>query len=98
MISKLTRQLDIRCNPFFIIVASTLFWAIPLYFDKFSWIADLAVHYQWVTQFHIALSEGVWVPRWASLSHLSLGDPTFLYIHPAYYYVVALVNFLIGDI
>jgi uncharacterized membrane protein len=59
---------------------------------------DIKIHFRWALQFAAALSEGVLYPRWASYSYLGLGDPTFLYIHPLFYYVVAVFNALTGNI
>jgi len=59
---------------------------------------DIKIHYRWALQFASALSEGVWYPRWASYSYFGLGDPTFLYIHPLFYYAVAAVNIVINDV
>ena len=55
---------------------------------------DVRIHYQWAIQFAASLSEGVIYPRWASFSYLGLGDPTFLYIHPLFYYTVAVIQTL----
>lgn len=50
---------------------------------------DIKIHFRWAQQFAVALSEGVIYPRWAAYSYFGLGDPTFLYIHPLFYYAVA---------
>jgi uncharacterized membrane protein len=59
---------------------------------------DVKIHYRWALQFAAALSEGVWYPRWASYSYFGLGDPTFLYIHPLFYYFVAAFDLVLGNI
>ena len=59
---------------------------------------DVNIHYRWALQFATALSEGVLYPRWASYSYFGLGDPTFLYMHPLFYYMVAAVSAASGDI
>ncbi|SDO40477.1 hypothetical protein SAMN05216303_1011335 [Rhodoferax sp. OV413] len=59
---------------------------------------DLRIHYQWTVQFIEALREGIIYPRWAALSNLGLGDPTFIYIHPLFYYSAAAVHKLTGNI
>lgn len=59
---------------------------------------DIKIHFRWALQFSAALSEGVLYPRWASYSYFGLGDPTFLYVHPLFYYVVAIFNALTGSI
>jgi len=58
---------------------------------------DVKIHYRWALQFAQALSEGYWYPRWASYSYFGLGDPTFLYIHPLFYYAVAAVQLIMGS-
>lgn len=53
---------------------------------------DTVTHLRWSHQFFVALQEGVLYPRWAFASHQGLGDPTFLYYQPAFYYVTALIS------
>ena len=76
-------------TPLIVFVLSSVIWATPLMLNKFAWMIDLHVHYQWAAQFEQAIREEVWVPRWAALSHEGLGDATFLHIHPLYYYLAA---------
>lgn len=59
--------------------------------------ADAKVHFRWVEQFAQSLAEGVLYPRWAALSYEGLGDPSFLYIHPLFYYASAALRILTGD-
>lgn len=59
---------------------------------------DIKIHYRWALQFTSALSEGVWYPRWAAYSYQGLGDPSFLYIHPLFYYAAAAAHSLCGSI
>jgi len=59
---------------------------------------DIKIHFRWALQFAAALSEGVLYPRWASYSYFGLGDPTFLYMHPLFYYAVAALNALSGSL
>lgn len=73
------------------LVAIASFW-FALFANLIFPTWDLETHYRWVTQFIAALDEGVWHPRWASESNLGLGDPTFVYYPPAYYYVVSIVD------
>jgi hypothetical protein len=51
---------------------------------------DLLVHLQWSDQFLSALRDGVPLPRWAHASVNGLGDPTFVYYQPLFYYLVVL--------
>ena len=59
--------------------------------------ADHSIHLRWVQQFFKALAEGVLYPRWAYASHGGLGDPTFFYYQPLFYYCTALVSFFTND-
>lgn len=59
---------------------------------------DIKIHFRWALQFAAALSEGVLYPRWASYSYFGLGDPTFLYMHPLFYYAVAAFNAVTGSL
>lgn len=59
---------------------------------------DIKIHFRWALQFAAALSEGVLYPRWASYSYYGLGDPTFLYMHPLFYYAVAALNVVTGSL
>lgn len=53
---------------------------------------DLTAHYRWVVQFHQVLSEGTLYPRWLPLANGGLGEPTFVIIHPGWYYVIAMLH------
>ncbi|MBK8750302.1 MAG: hypothetical protein IPL99_01060 [Candidatus Competibacteraceae bacterium] len=66
-------------------------WQMALY-DRMLPTFDLFTHYRWTQQFLLALSEGTAQPKWAALSHLGAGDPTFFYYQPGFYYCVALLN------
>lgn len=59
---------------------------------------DYVIHLRWATQFAGGLSDGVAYPRWAYASHGGLGDPTFVYYQPLFYYVVSALNFFTVDI
>jgi hypothetical protein len=55
---------------------------------------DLLIHLRWSDQFYDALLEGRWLPRWAYASQNGLGDPTFMYYQPLFYYINSLFRFL----
>jgi len=59
---------------------------------------DVKIHYRWALQFASAISDGIWYPRWAAYSYQGLGDPSFLYIHPLFYYATAAAYSLCGNI
>lgn len=59
---------------------------------------DLRTHYQWATQFSNALAEGVIYPRWMPLANHGLGEPSFVIVHPGYYYSVAFIKALGFDL
>lgn len=48
---------------------------------------DILIHLRWADQFYTALQEGKWLPRWVPASFNGLGDPTFFYYQPLFYYV-----------
>ncbi|WP_295430425.1 hypothetical protein [uncultured Thiodictyon sp.] len=50
---------------------------------------DLRTHYRWSYQFAAALAEGTLYPRWMPLANFGLGEPSFVIVHPGYYYVIA---------
>ncbi len=60
--------------------------------------ADLAYHLHWAQGFADALASGSWYPRWLPDEKLGLGDPTFLYYPPLYYYAVAAVLPIAGTV
>lgn len=60
--------------------------------------SDIKIHARWAFQFIQALNEGTIYPRWAGYSYFGLGDPTFLYIHPLFYYATAAVNAVTHDV
>lgn len=50
---------------------------------------DLRTHFRWAYQFSAALAEGVFYPRWMPLANFGLGEPSFVIVHPGYYYVIS---------
>ncbi len=50
---------------------------------------DTLIHLRWAEQFVAALREGWLLPRWAHASIGGLGDPTFLYYQPLFYYITS---------
>lgn len=59
---------------------------------------DLRTHYQWAAQFFSILAEGTLYPRWMPLANDGLGEPSFVIVHPGYYYIIALLQALGLDI
>ena len=80
-----------------VVVALVLFLQ-PVILNKFIQQGDYLIHLRWATQFASGLSDGVAYPRWAFASHGGLGDPTFVYYQPLFYYVVSMVNVFTADI
>ena len=70
----------------------------PVFQDTFVTQVDHRTHLRWLMQFHTSLAEGVFIPRWAFGSHGGLGDPTFLYYSPFFYYLASAVIFLVSDV
>lgn len=69
----------------------------PVFLNLFVPQVDQLTHIRWVTQFYASLQDGVIFPRWAFASHLGLGDPTFLYYSPLFYYVASAATWLLND-
>lgn len=70
----------------------------PLVLNQLIPQGDYVIHLRWATQFAGGLADGVAYPRWAFASHSGLGDPTFVYYQPLFYYVVSAVKFFTVDI
>ncbi|NWG73952.1 MAG: hypothetical protein HXY24_05005 [Rubrivivax sp.] len=82
-----------------IAIALALLWGYPLLaLDRLFVNVDLLTHYRWASQFIDAIDQGILIPRWMPLSHLGLGDPTFLYYSPLFYYVVWGFHLIFGDV
>lgn len=64
-----------------------LLWLQPLVTLSLGHQNDIPVHLRWADQFLAALREGWVLPRWAYASRLGMGDPTFYYYQPLFYYV-----------
>lgn len=70
----------------------------PLVLNQLIPQGDYVTHLRWATQFANAIADGVAYPRWAYASHGGLGDPTFIYYQPLFYYVVSAVNVFFADV
>lgn len=64
-----------------------LLWAHPLFSASLAHQNDIPVHLRWAAQFLDAFREGWVLPRWAYASRGGLGDPTFFYYQPLFYYL-----------
>jgi hypothetical protein len=71
-------------------------WSQIFLLDRMPRQFDFLTHLRWAEQFVAAVMEGTWVPRWAYLSLHGLGDPTFLYYQPVFYYLSSAVELLFG--
>ena len=71
-----------------------LLWAQSLYELRLPKQVDILVHLRWSDQFLAALQEGVLLPRWAWASFSGLGDPTFSYYQPLFYYITSAYSLL----
>lgn len=70
-----------------LMLLTLLLWADSLVTLRLPHQNDTLVHLRWAEQFLAALREGWLLPRWASASIGGLGDPTFLYYQPLFYYI-----------
>jgi len=66
-----------------------LLWLQPLLGTRLPYQVDLLVHLRWSDQFLAALRDGWLLPRWAYASFDGLGDPTFIYYQPLFYYITS---------
>lgn len=73
----------------------TLFHRIVL--DRV-WPFDIHIHYRWSVQFVEAISQGHLYPRWMHLANNGMGEPTFLYYAPLYYYAVYVFSLILPNI
>lgn len=71
-----------------------LLWAQSLVELRLPKQVDILVHLRWSDQFLAALQEGVLLPRWAWASFGGLGDPTFSYYQPLFYYITSIYALL----
>jgi hypothetical protein len=70
-----------------LLLLTLLLWSNSLLTLRLPHQNDTLVHLRWAEQFLAALREGWILPRWASASIGGLGDPTFLYYQPMFYYI-----------
>lgn len=78
-----------------LVLFTLLLWLYPLLTLRLPHQNDIWIHLRWADQFLAALQEGWLLPRWASASVSGLGDPTFLYYQPLFYYITSAFS-LIG--
>jgi uncharacterized membrane protein len=72
-----------------LLLVTVLVWLYSFMALKLPHQSDTLVHLQWASQFVAALREGWLLPRWAAASMDGLGDPTFLYYQPLFYYLTS---------
>jgi hypothetical protein len=66
-----------------------LMWLYPLLTLRLTDQHDIPTHLRWAEQFADALRDGQLLPRWAHASLHGLGDPSFVYYQPLFYYVTS---------
>lgn len=59
---------------------------------------DFIAHLLWADQMAASFTQGDFYPRWEHASNLGLGSPALLYYAPGYFWAVALLNLLVGDL
>jgi hypothetical protein len=67
-----------------------LMWLYPLLTLRLTDQHDIPTHLRWAEQFADALRDGQLLPRWAHASLLGLGDPSFVYYQPLFYYITSI--------
>lgn len=77
-----------------LLLLTLLLWSYSLLTLRLPHQNDTLVHLRWAEQFLAALREGWLLPRWASASIGGLGDPTFLYYQPFFYYISSAFSLL----
>ena len=77
-----------------LLLLTVLLWLSSLLTLRLPFQNDTLVHLRWADQFLAALREGWLLPRWASASIGGLGDPTFLYYQPLFYYITSAFSLL----
>jgi hypothetical protein len=85
-----TRIRGVAC----LLLLTLLLWSYSLLTFKLPHQNDTLVHLRWAEQFLAALREGWVMPHWASASIGGLGDPTFLYYQPLFYYVSSALSLM----
>lgn len=85
--NRLSRHLPAAC----VVLCIALLWLYPLATMRLAAQWDAGVHLRWASQFHTALLEGWLLPRWAHASLHGLGDPTFFYYQPLFYYLTSVL-------
>jgi hypothetical protein len=71
-----------------------LMWLYPLLTLRLTDQHDIPTHLRWAEQFADALRDGQLLPRWAHAAQLGLGDPSFVYYQPLFYYVTGVFALL----
>lgn len=71
-----------------------LLWLYALATLRLPYQVDMLVHLRWAAQFLDAVREGWLLPRWAYASIEGLGDPTFFYYQPLFYYLTSALGLL----
>lgn len=84
---KRVRVLSSTTGASLLIVAVLVLWLQPLLAQRMLPLHDLTIHLRWADQFYSALRDGWLLPRWAAGSFGGLGDPTFFYYQPLFYYI-----------
>jgi hypothetical protein len=64
-----------------------LLWLYPLATLRLPDQHDIPTHLRWAEQFTAALKDGWLLPKWAYAANYGLGDPSFVYYQPLFYYI-----------
>ena len=78
---------------------SALVFHFPrLILDRTPVTFDLMLYVTGAYSFAQALGEGQVIPRWVDMANMGLGEPTFFFFSPFYYYLSAAVNLVVADV
>ena len=80
------------------LLTAVVFHFPRLVLDRTPVTFDLMLYVTGAYSFAQALGEGQVIPRWVDMANMGLGEPTFFFFSPLYYYVSAAVSPLVGDV
>lgn len=70
----------------------------PVFLGTYVTNVDHITQLRWSIQFAEVLGNGSTLPRWAPAAHGNLGEPSFLYYQPLFFYCSALLANLLGSV
>lgn len=97
MLNRASWQNDAASAVFMAVLFACIVLLQPVFFGTYITNVDHVIQLRWTIQFSEILASSP-IPRWAPAAHGNLGEPSFLYYQPLFFYCSSLLAQVLGSV